>query len=203
MIQQKSAAHEIPNFKVSPLAAVVTDKARIIVHFSFEVKSREKKGELTRDTDPDTVPQCPCAEAPPKFRRELVTLRNKFPAERISMRKPEFADAFRNVSADPDKPIFFATLCGTPSSDSFSFDVLVVGIVGGVLGRHVGGRRTRALQHHTRFSSVFGRKKNKSWLTSAWWRVGQLGNRRRCRRTQNIRLHSREKNSTHASRPCM
>ena len=39
----KSAAHEISNLRVSPLAAVVTHKVRIINHFSFAEQSREKK----------------------------------------------------------------------------------------------------------------------------------------------------------------
>ena len=77
----KSAAHEIPKLGVSPLAAVVTHKVRIINDLSFDEQSREKKGGLNRDTDPDTVPQCLCALALPKFLAELVTLRKKFPGK--------------------------------------------------------------------------------------------------------------------------
>ena len=59
------------------MAAVVTHKVRIINDFSFAEQSREKKGELNRDTDPinNTVPQCLCAQALPKFLDELVTMR--------------------------------------------------------------------------------------------------------------------------------
>ena len=62
----KSAAHEIPNVRVSPLAAAVIHKVRIINDLSFDEQSREKRGGL-KDTDPDTVPQCLCALALPKF----------------------------------------------------------------------------------------------------------------------------------------
>ena len=67
LVIQTSAAHEIPNVRVSPLGAVVTHKVRIINDFSFETQSKRKKGGLNADTDPDTVPQCSCAEALPKF----------------------------------------------------------------------------------------------------------------------------------------
>ena len=76
---QKSAAHDIPNVRLSSLAAVVTHKVPIINDLSFDVQSREEKGGLNGGTDPDTVPQCLCAEALPKFLDELVTLRKKFP----------------------------------------------------------------------------------------------------------------------------
>ena len=78
----KAAAHEISNLRVSPLAAVVTHKVRTIHNFSFTEQSREKKGGLNRDTDPDTVPQSLCAQALPKFLDELVTLRKKVPSGR-------------------------------------------------------------------------------------------------------------------------
>ena len=100
---QKSAAHEIPNLRVSPLAAVVTHEVRIINVFSFAEQSREKKGGPNRDTDPDTVPQCLCAQALPKFLDELVTLRKKFRGERILMSKADMPDAFRNARVDPDQ----------------------------------------------------------------------------------------------------
>ena len=61
MLDGKSAAHEIPNVRVSPMAAVVTPKFRIINDLSFDVQSREKKGGIYGDTDPDAVPQCLCA----------------------------------------------------------------------------------------------------------------------------------------------
>ena len=86
LVIQKSAAHEIPNLRVSPLAAAVTHKVRIINDLSFDVQSREKKGGLNGDTDPDIVPQCLCAESLPKFLDELVTLRKKSLEKRILMR---------------------------------------------------------------------------------------------------------------------
>ena len=91
---------------------MVTHKVRIINDLSFDVESREKKGGLNRDTDPDTVPQCLCAEALPKFLDELVTLRKKFPAERILMSKADVSDAFRNVRVDPDKAHNFCYAVG-------------------------------------------------------------------------------------------
>ena len=54
-VRPKSAAHEIPNLGVSPLAAVVTHKVRIINNNSFDVQSSKKRG-LNGDTDPDAVP---------------------------------------------------------------------------------------------------------------------------------------------------
>ena len=43
LVTQESAAHEIPNLRVSPLAAVVTPEVRIINDFSFAEQRREKK----------------------------------------------------------------------------------------------------------------------------------------------------------------
>ena len=74
--------------------AVVTHKVRLIKDLSLDVQSREKKGGLNGDTDPDTVPQCLCAEALPCFLDELVTLRNKFPENRILMSKADVSNAF-------------------------------------------------------------------------------------------------------------
>ena len=53
----------------------MTHKVRIINDFSFAEQSREKKGGLNRNTDPDTVPQCLCAQALPMVLDELFTLR--------------------------------------------------------------------------------------------------------------------------------
>ena len=78
LVTQKSAAHEILNLRVFPLAAVVTHNVRIVKDLSFDVQSREKKGGLNGDTDPDTAPQCLCAEALSNFLDELVTFRKKF-----------------------------------------------------------------------------------------------------------------------------
>ena len=58
------------------MTAVVIHKVRILNDFSFAEQSREKKGGLNRDTDPDTVPKCFCAQALPKFLDELVTEEN-------------------------------------------------------------------------------------------------------------------------------
>ena len=77
---QKSAAHEIPNLSISPLAAVVPHTVRIINGIPFDVQSKKKKGGLNGETDPDTVPQYLCAEALSKVLDELVTLRNNSPA---------------------------------------------------------------------------------------------------------------------------
>ena len=56
----------------------------------------------TENTDPDTVPQCLCAHALPRFLDELVTLRNSLQVERILMSEANESDAFRNVRVDPD-----------------------------------------------------------------------------------------------------
>ena len=80
---RKSAAHEIPNSRVPPLGAVVTHKVRIITYFSFKVQNKTMKGGPSAGTDPDSVRQCLCAEALPKFLTELVSLRIKFPTEDI------------------------------------------------------------------------------------------------------------------------
>ena len=85
LVIQKSAANEIPNLRVSPLGAVVTHKVRIMNDFSFETQSTKKKGGLNEDTDPDTVPQCLCADALPTFLTELVSLRRNYPDQRILM----------------------------------------------------------------------------------------------------------------------
>ena len=64
---EKSAAHEIPNLRVSPLAAVLTHKVWIIHGLWFD-ELRGKKGGLNGDTGHDTVPQSSlCAHALPKF----------------------------------------------------------------------------------------------------------------------------------------
>ena len=103
LVIQKSAAHDIPNLRVSPPAAVVTQKVRIINDHTFDVQSRETKRGLHGDTDPYTVPQCQCAEALPKFLDELATLRKKFRKKRIPMSKANVSGTFRNVRVDPDK----------------------------------------------------------------------------------------------------
>ena len=88
---QNSAAHDIHNLRVSPLAAVVTRKIRIINPSSFDEQSRGRNGGLNGDPDPDTVPQCLCAHALPKFHDEFVTLRKKFPVGGILMHPPSHA----------------------------------------------------------------------------------------------------------------
>ena len=64
------------------------------------------------DTDPDTVPQCLCAEALPKSLDEFLTLRKKFPEKRILMSKADVSDAFRNARVDPDKAHKFCFTAG-------------------------------------------------------------------------------------------
>ena len=109
---QKSAAHDIPNLNVSPLAAVVTHKVRMRNDISFDEQSRRKKGHLNRDSDPDTVPRCLCAHALPKVFYELVTPRKKFPVERILMSQADKSDAIRNQRVDPDQAHNFCYTVG-------------------------------------------------------------------------------------------
>lgn len=99
----KSAAHENPNLRVSPLGADVTYKARIITDFSFEAQRTNKKGCLNADTDSDSVSQCLCAEALPKLLTEVVSLRKRFSAKRILMSYADVSDVFRNFRINPDK----------------------------------------------------------------------------------------------------
>ena len=82
---------------MSPLGSVVTHKVRTINDVSFEMQNKTTKGGLNADTVSDSVPQCLCAEALPKFLTELVSLRIKFPTKRILMSKAGVSDAFRNV----------------------------------------------------------------------------------------------------------
>ena len=89
--------------RVSSLEAVVIHKVRVINDLLFEVRNRAKNGGLNRDTGPDVVPRCLCATALPKFLEELVSLRQKYPAERILMSKADVSDAFRNVRVHPDQ----------------------------------------------------------------------------------------------------
>ena len=76
LVVQTSAAHEIPNPRVSPLTAVVTHKVRIISEFSFAKRSRENKGGLNRDAALNTVPQR-CALKRCRRLLTLVTLRKR------------------------------------------------------------------------------------------------------------------------------
>ena len=92
----KSAAHETSNLTVSPFAAVVKHKVRIINDLSFDAQGRKKKGGFNKDTDPDTVPKCLGDLAPPKLLDELVSLRKKFTAKRILMSKADLSDSERS-----------------------------------------------------------------------------------------------------------
>ena len=103
LVIRKSVAPETPHLRVSPLRTVVTHKVLMINEFSFEVWNRERNGGINGDTDPDIVPPCLCATGLPKFLEELVSLRKKYPAERILMSKADVSDAFRNVRVDPDQ----------------------------------------------------------------------------------------------------
>ena len=109
---QNSAAHEIPNLRVSPLGAFVAHKVRIINDFSFETQSKRREGGLNADTDPPPVPQCLCAEALPKFLTELVSLRRKCLDQRIQMSKADVSDAFQNVRVDLDEAHNFCYTVG-------------------------------------------------------------------------------------------
>ena len=100
------------SLRMPPLAAVVTHKVRIINDLSFDEQRQGEKGGLNGDTDPDTVPQCLCAHALPKFIDELVALRKNFPVERILMSKADVAGAFRNVRVDPDRAHNFCYTVG-------------------------------------------------------------------------------------------
>ena len=95
------------------MAAVVIHKMRVINDFSFDEKSREKKGGFSRNTDPDTEPQCLCALALPKFLAEPMALRKMFPEKRILMNKADVTDAFRNVRVDPDEARVFSYTIGS------------------------------------------------------------------------------------------
>ena len=138
---KKSAAHEIPNFRVSPLGAVVTHKVRIIndYSFSFEAQNRKTKGGLNADSDSDSVPQCLCAEALPKFLAELVNLRKKYLIKRILMSKADVSDAFRNVRIDPDEAHTLLLHGRGIGSHRFPPDVRLVRVPG-FLGCDVGIR---------------------------------------------------------------
>ena len=89
---------------MSPLGVVVTHKVQIVNDYSFpfEAQNRKTKGGLNVDTESDSVPQCLCAEALPKFLVELVSLRKKYPTKRILMSKADVSDAYPRVRIDPD-----------------------------------------------------------------------------------------------------
>ena len=84
---------------------------------------------------------------------ELVSLRQKYPAERILMSKADASDAFRNVRVDPDKAhnfcytawdlvvIDFTLMFGWSGSPGY-WDVMA------------GGGRTLKLSHFLRLSPV-------------------------------------------------
>ena len=141
------------------MAAAVTHKVRIIHDLSFDEQRRRKQGGLNGDIDPDSVPQCLCAHALPRFLDELVSLKKKLPVERILMSKADVAEAFRNVRFEPDQAhnSCFSRRFGR---DRLLINLRVVGIAGR-LERHVCRGRTRALQHHSVFdSAIRGRKIN-------------------------------------------
>ena len=100
LMTQESAARDIPNLRLAPLAAVVTHKVLKINGLSFDVQNREKNGGLHGDTNPETVPRCLCAEALRKFPDELVILREKFAKMKLLMSKVDVSDAFRNARED-------------------------------------------------------------------------------------------------------
>ena len=112
LVIRKSFARQIPNLRVSLLGAVVTHKVRIINDLSFELRHRNKKGGLNRDTDSDSVPPCLRATTLPKFLTEIVSLRQQYPVERILMSKADVSDVFRNVRVDPDQAHNFCYTIG-------------------------------------------------------------------------------------------
>ena len=100
--------------------AVVTHKVRIINDLSFEMRHRNKKGGLSRDTDLDSVSPCLCARQPfQTFLTEIVSLRQKYLVERILMNKADVSDGFRNVRVDPDQAHNFCYSIGIWSRSIF------------------------------------------------------------------------------------
>ena len=77
------------------------------MNLSFDVQSREKKEELNRDTDLDTVPQCVWALALPTFLAPFVKFTKKIPEKRILLSEAAVPDAFRNVRVDPNDAHMF------------------------------------------------------------------------------------------------
>ena len=110
-IIRKTAAHVIPNLRVSPLATQVTHKVRVINDLSFEVANRGTKGGANGDTDSDANPRCLRAEALPKL-VEIVRLSKNYHKERILMSTADVSDVFRNVRVDPDQAHNLATQRG-------------------------------------------------------------------------------------------
>ena len=53
-----------------------------------------------------------CAEALPNFLTELISLRRKYPDQRILVSKTDVSDAFRNVRVDPDEANNFCYTVG-------------------------------------------------------------------------------------------
>lgn len=93
----KTAAHEIPKLRESPLGTVVTHKVRIINGVSFDLQNREKKGDPNAGTNPDAVSPCLWAEAMPTFLTELVSSCQTYAKARLLMSTADVPDAFPNV----------------------------------------------------------------------------------------------------------
>ena len=104
LVLNRAAAAEVAGIRIAPLAAVVTNKVRIINDFSFDpTTARGVQGGLNRDTLKDEIPRCLCGKALPKFLAEITSLRVKYPDKRILMSKADVSDAFRNVRVAPDQ----------------------------------------------------------------------------------------------------
>ena len=68
LVMNRENAVEVEGVRVAPLAAVVTNKVRIIKDFSFGPRTaRGVQGGLNRGTLTDETPQCLCGKALPKF----------------------------------------------------------------------------------------------------------------------------------------
>ena len=88
LVMNRANAAEVEGVCVAPLAAVVTNKVRMINDVSFEHRTaRGVKGGLNRDTVTDDVPQCSCGKTLPQFLAEITSLRVKYPGKRIRCQK--------------------------------------------------------------------------------------------------------------------
>lgn len=73
LTMEETAALELPNLRLSPPGAVVTQKVRITKYLSFDGRhTRETKEGLNGDTKPEDVPTCLRGEALPKFPKDLL-----------------------------------------------------------------------------------------------------------------------------------
>ena len=99
------------------------------------------------------TPQCLCAEALLKLLDEVVTLTKKMSGMRDTGKEGRRVRHVSERASRPGQspPVLLHHM--RPGCNWFSSDVRTVEIAG-VLAHHVGGSRTRALQHRDRFTSV-------------------------------------------------